>query len=445
MIRDVKTEKGLVTKARQIGTDGAGNLRYRVGVIGLGYVGLPLVLACAEKHYCVGFDLNIQRVTDLCNNHDANHEILEQELQSCEVTFSSQESVLHDLDIYIITVPTPISPFNEPDLSYLEMASSLVGSKMGVGSVVIYESTVYPGATEEVCAPILEKVSSMKLNQHFFLGYSPERVNPADTQRRITDIVKVTSGSSPEIAEVIDAFYSSFILAGTHRAESIKVAEASKVVENIQRDVNIALMNELATIFDELEISTHDVLRAAGTKWNFLNFYPGLVGGHCISVDPYYLTRKAQQVGLYSELILASRRVNNNMASFVVKKIIRKLTQLGKRTTSSNILLLGASFKENCRDFRNSKAVDLKSALEKYGLSVTLVDPLIDRDLFKKEFGIEVLESPPERRFSVAIMTVPHNTFLVLGRLGLAELLEDDGFVLDISGRLDIEARDLTI
>lgn len=416
----------------------------RVGIIGLGYVGLPLAIACSTVHQCIGFDLSSRRITELKNNIDRNKETPSEELDDCTVLFSNDKQDLVGMDIYVVTVPTPISQFNEPDLSYLKNASELVGSVMKCGSVVIYESTVYPGATEEFCVPILESVSSMKLNQDFFVGYSPERINPAERSRHITSIVKVTSGSTPGSAEIVDSFYRSFITAGTFTAPSIRVAEASKVVENIQRDVNIALMNELATIFDELEISTKNVLDAAATKWNFLNFYPGLVGGHCISVDPYYLTRKAQQVGLHSDLILTSRRVNSNMPALIARKIVRKFMK-SDIPGDFSVMVLGAAFKENCTDFRNSKSIDVIAELEKFDISVTLVDPLVDVDEFNKEYNIQVFHEIPKQKFSAIFIAIPHREFLDIGRSGLNKYLKSGGFVFDLRGALSVRDGDLVI
>ncbi len=358
------------------------NLRnLKIGVVGLGYVGLPLAVEFGKRFNTVGFDIKAARVDELKKGHDSTLETTEEELASAKkLSYTTRLDDLKSCSVFIVTVPTPIDEYKRPDLTPLEKSSESVGKVLKKGDVVVYESTVYPGCTEEVCVPILERVSGLKFNKDFFCGYSPERINPGDKQHRLTTIRKVTSGSTPEVAEFVDALYRSIVTVGTHKASSIKVAEAAKVIENTQRDVNIALINELALIFNRLGIDTEEVLLAAGSKWNFLPFRPGLVGGHCIGVDPYYLTHKAQAIGYHPEMILAGRRINDNMGSYVAQQIALLMIQNKIQVKGSRILIMGLTFKENCPDVRNTKIVDVVKELEKYGAKVDVCDPWADPD-----------------------------------------------------------------
>ncbi len=384
----------------------------KIGMIGLGYVGLPLAVEFGRKYPTVGFDINQHRIDELRTGKDHTLEVDEEELaQARLLTYSAQLQDLADCNVYIVTVPTPINEHKQPDLTPLEKASQTLGKVIKNGDIVVYESTVYPGATEEVCVPILEKVSGLKFNRDFFVGYSPERINPGDKQHRVTNILKVTSGSTPEVADKVDALYKSIITAGTHKASSIKVAEAAKVIENTQRDVNIALINELALIFNKLGIDTEEVLLAAGTKWNFLPFRPGLVGGHCIGVDPYYLTHKAQAIGYNPEVILSGRRINDGMGVYVVSQLVKLMIKKRVHVVEANVLIMGLTFKENCPDIRNTRVVDIVAELQTYGVNVDVYDPWVNADEAVHEYGIRPIEKPASGKYDAIILAVAHDEF----------------------------------
>ena len=384
----------------------------KIGIVGLGYVGLPLAVKFGKKIEVIGFDINKLRVAELQSDRDSTLEVSPEELkEATKLSYTASPEDIRDCNIYIVTVPTPIDEHKRPDLTPLEMSSETVGKLLNTGDIVIYESTVYPGATEEVCVPILEQQSNLKFNQDFYCGYSPERINPGDKEHRVTTIKKVTSGSTPEIAEKVDGLYASIIVAGTHKASSIKVAEAAKVIENTQRDVNIALINELALIFNKLGIDTEEVLRAAGTKWNFLSFRPGLVGGHCIGVDPYYLTHKATEVGYHPEMILAGRRLNDNMGNYVADQVAKLMTRKRIHVVDANILIMGLTFKENCPDLRNTRVIDLVEAFNKFNCHVDVYDPWVDKDEAMHEYGIKPIEQPVSGQYDAIILAVSHNEF----------------------------------
>ena len=386
-------------------------MEHKVAVIGLGYVGLPLAVESGKTYSTIGFDINPERIEELLVGKDRTLEISSEELATAtKLRVTSDSNQLEDANFFIITVPTPINEFKQPDLRPLESASQTVGMFLKKGDVVIYESTVYPGCTEEVCVPILERESGLRFNSDFFGGYSPERINPGDKGRRITDIKKVTSGSTPEVAQTIDKFYNSIIPAGTHKASSIKVAEASKVIENSQRDINIAFVNELAIIFNKIGIDTHEVLEAAQTKWNFLPFKPGLVGGHCIGVDPYYLTHKAQSLGHNPEIILSGRRINDNMGEHIASRIIKSLIAHGKNPAESNALVLGITFKENCPDIRNTKVIDIVDELRSYNVDVEVYDPLPIKEEVKETYSLELIDEI-KSGYDAIILAVAHDEF----------------------------------
>ena len=386
-------------------------MEHKVAVIGLGYVGLPLAVESGKTYSTIGFDINPERIEELLVGKDRTLEISSEELATAtKLRVTSDSNQLEDANFFIITVPTPINEFKQPDLGPLESASQTVGMFLKKGDVVIYESTVYPGCTEEVCVPILERESGLRFNSDFFGGYSPERINPGDKGRRITDIKKVTSGSTPEVAQTIDKFYNSIIPAGTHKASSIKVAEASKVIENSQRDINIAFVNELAIIFNKIGIDTHEVLEAAQTKWNFLPFKPGLVGGHCIGVDPYYLTHKAQSLGHNPEIILSGRRINDNMGEHIASRIIKSLIAHGKNPAESNALVLGITFKENCPDIRNTKVIDIIDELRSYNVDVEVYDPLPIKEEVKETYSLELIDEI-KSGYDAIILAVAHDEF----------------------------------
>jgi UDP-N-acetyl-D-galactosamine dehydrogenase len=414
----------------------------KVAVIGLGYVGLPLAVEFGKNYQTIGFDINKERVTELSNGNDITCEVstkdLKEVLQNGKLSISSNINELTTCNIFIVTVPTPIDQFKAPDLGPLLAASKMLGNILKKGDIVIYESTVYPGCTEEDCVPVLEKYSGMQYNKDFYCGYSPERINPGDKINTLTKIKKVTSGSNPKIAKVVDDLYNSIIIAGTHLAPSIKVAEASKAIENAQRDVNISFVNELALIFDRMNIDTHDVLEAAGTKWNFLKYQPGLVGGHCIGVDPYYLAHKAQSLGYHPEVILSGRRVNDNMGMFVANKVVKILIQKGKIIKGSKILVLGVTFKENCPDIRNSKVVDIYNELIQFGLDVDVYDPHANSDEVKKEYGINITKNL--LKYDGIILAVSHNEFLTLNYESLK--LNESSIIFDIKAFLKRELVD---
>jgi UDP-N-acetyl-D-galactosamine dehydrogenase len=386
----------------------------KIAVIGLGYVGLPLAVEFGKHFDTVGFDINESRIRELESGHDSTLEVAPEEMRAAKrLSFTANLDDLNDCSVYIVTVPTPIDSAKRPDLSALQSASRAVGQVLAAGDIVIYESTVYPGATEEDCAPILAEVSGLELNKDFYLGYSPERINPGDKAHRVTDILKVTSGSTAEAADFIDALYKKVIKAGTYRASSIRVAEAAKVIENTQRDVNIALINELALIFNRLGLDTLEVLEAAGTKWNFLPFRPGLVGGHCIGVDPYYLTHKSQEIGYHPAMILAGRRINDNMGIYVASRVVQLMVKRGINLPDSRILVMGITFKENCPDVRNTKVIDVIRELQGYGATIEVYDPWVEPAVAQEEYGVEVMSAAPQQgRYEGIVLAVAHRQFM---------------------------------
>jgi len=410
------------------------SLRYcRIGVIGLGYVGLPLAVEFGKRFDTTGFDIDADRIRDLKRGRDATLETTRQELRAAKhLKFTAQLKDLKRCRTYIVTVPTPIDEYKRPDLSAMQGASETVGRVLKKGDVVVYESTVYPGCTEEVCVPILERVSGLKFNRDFFAGYSPERINPGDKEHRLPTIRKVTSGSTPAAAEFVDKLYGSIIRVGTHKASSIRVAEAAKVIENTQRDVNIALINELALIFKRLGIDTEEVLLAAGTKWNFLPFRPGLVGGHCIGVDPYYLTHKAQEIGYHPEMILAGRRLNDNMGLYVASEVVRLMTERRIHIKGSRILVMGLAFKENCPDLRNSKVVDVIRELQAFGAQVDVYDPWVDGRKARHEYGLRPIRKPQRRHYDAAVLAVAHTEFKNGGAAAVRQLCRRNHVLYDI-------------
>jgi len=384
----------------------------KIAVVGLGYVGLPLAVEFGIKRPVLGFDINEPRIAELISGIDNTLEVNSDELkQAAELSYSANVADLKSCNVYIVTVPTPIDKFKKPDLTPLEKASFMLGGVISKGDIVIYESTVYPGATEEVCIPIIEKESGLTYNKDFYAGYSPERINPGDKEHRISTILKVTSGSTPEVADLVDALYQQIITAGTHKASSIRVAEAAKVIENTQRDVNIALINELALIFNRLDINTEEVLIAAGTKWNFLPFRPGLVGGHCIGVDPYYLTHKAQEIGYNPEMILAGRRLNDNMGCYVISQVVKLMLQKRIHVNDSKILMMGLTFKENCPDLRNTRVTDMIEELSNFGATVDVYDPWVDKEEAQHEYGITPVKEPEKGGYDAIILAVGHDQF----------------------------------
>lgn len=418
----------------------------KIAVIGLGYVGLPLAVEFGKQRPVIGFDINPKRVEELRAGHDHTLEVEDAELAAADLSATTDESDLDTANVFIVTTPTPIDKHKQPDLTPVLSASETIGRHLEVGDVVIYESTVYPGATEEDCVPVLERVSGLTFNQDFFVGYSPERINPGDKEHRVHNIVKVTSGSTPETADFVDELYLSIVTVGTHRAPSIKVAEAAKVIENTQRDVNIALMNELAILFNKLEIDTEDVLLAAGSKWNFLPFRPGLVGGHCIGVDPYYLTHKAQTVGYHPEVILAGRRLNDSMGSYVASQLVKRMAKDGIIIRDARVLVLGVAFKENTPDLRNSRVVDIIRELEGYGIRVDVHDPVTDPEEAREEYGLELVTSPKEGAYDAVIVAVAHTPFLELGARQVRRYGRVHGHVLcDVKSLYGAEEADLRL
>jgi UDP-N-acetyl-D-galactosamine dehydrogenase len=407
-----------------------------IAVVGLGYVGLPLAVEFGKTRQVVGFDIRKERIAELCSGQDSTLEVEPEALSaSASVRFTDVAADLGGCGIFIVTVPTPIDRANRPDLTLLIRATETVGRAMSEGAVVIYESTVYPGCTREVCVPILEELSGLKLNEGFFLGYSPERANPGDKQHRLTTIVKVTSGSTPEAAEAVDGLYASIVTAGTHRASSIEVAEAAKVIENTQRDLNIALMNELSIIFERLGIDTLEVLAAAGTKWNFLPFTPGLVGGHCIGVDPYYLTHRAQEVGYHPEVILAGRRINDRMGQYVAGQVARTMMSRSIPVVGSRILVMGVAFKENCPDIRNSKVFDIITELKHFNARVDVWDPWVSPEGLTAAYGIEGLSAVPEAgSYDGIILAVGHREFAEMGAAAIRALGREGAVLYDVKG-----------
>jgi UDP-N-acetyl-D-galactosamine dehydrogenase len=415
-----------------------------IAIIGLGYVGLPLAVEFGKVRPVIGFDINKRRIDELKADEDHTLECTPAQLkEAVQLHYSSQMDDLRRCQIFIVTVPTPVDQANRPDMTHLVKASETVSKVLKAGDIVIYESTVYPGATEEVCVPVLEKFSGFKFNQDFFCGYSPERINPGDKEHRLPTIKKVTSGSTAAVAEEVDQLYKQIIKAGTHKASSIKVAEAAKVIENTQRDVNIALMNELSLIFHKLDIDTLEVLQAAGTKWNFLPFRPGLVGGHCIGVDPYYLTHKAQEMGYHPEVILAGRRINDSMASHVADETVKLMLRKGLPVLGSRVLVLGLTFKENCPDLRNTKVVDIIRALRDYNVQVDVYDPWIDVAEAEHEYGLQCLSQPPAAgRYAAVVLAVGHHQFVALGERGIKAYGQDGAVVFDVKSVLPLGVAD---
>src|SRR5436190_2689643 len=398
--------------------------KIKIAVVGLGYVGLPLAVYLSRHFPTIGFDIDPSRIEQLCRGVDRTRELTTEELtESSRITYSDDAKALSDCNFYIVTVPTPIDPAKRPDLSALIAASRTVGSVLSKQSIVVYESTVYPGVTEEICAPILAQASGLKLNEDFFVGYSPERINPGDHAHRLPDIVKVTSGSTPDAAELVNFVYGKVVSAGTHKASSIRVAEAAKVIENIQRDVNIALINELTMLFKQLGLETREVLEAAGTKWNFQPFRPGLVGGHCIGVDPYYLTHKAESVGFHPQMILAGRRINDGMASYVAGDVVKRMLKRKQRVESARVLVMGFTFKENCPDTRNTKVADLIQELADLVAEVAVYDPVADVELAKQEYGIALNNKLPDGPFDAVVLAVKHNSIAGMGEAAIRSLL----------------------
>jgi len=405
----------------------------RIAVIGLGYVGLPLMVEFAKKYPTLGFDINSTRIHQLRQGNDLMKDLSKGELQEAiQGSYSYDPEDLADFNVYIVTVPTPVDKQKRPDLSALEDSCQLIGDVLAPGDVVIFESTVFPGATEEVCVPILEQQSGLKLNDTIFAGYSPERINPGDKKHRLTTVQKVTSGSNPETAAFVDSLYQSIITAGTHPASSIKVAEASKVIENTQRDLNIALINELSIIFHRLGIDTEEVLEAAGTKWNFLPFRPGLVGGHCIGVDPYYLTYKSQEIGYHPEVILAGRRINDEMGTYISERVVKEMTHKRIHVVDANILVMGLTFKEDCPDIRNTRVMELINGLEDYHANVDVFDPWADPESAMKEYGLEVLSEPQKNSYDAVIIAVAHECFKELGLEKIKRFCKKNNVIFDV-------------
>ncbi len=418
----------------------------KIAVVGLGYVGLPLAAAFGEKREIVGFDINAKRIAELKDGVDFTREVSREELAASKgLSFADSLDGIRDCQIYIVTVPTPIDEFKSPDLTPLVKASESVGKVLKRGDIVIYESTVYPGATEEVCVPILEKVSGLVFNQDFHAGYSPERINPGDKEHRVTTIKKVTSGSTPEIATEVDELYAGIIIAGTHKASSIKVAEAAKVIENTQRDLNIALMNELSMIFSKLKIDTHEVLAAAGTKWNFLPFKPGLVGGHCIGVDPYYLTHKAQAIGYHPDIILAGRRVNDNMGPYAASELVKAMIKAEHTIAHARVLIMGFTFKENCPDLRNTRVIDVVKELSEFGCKVDIMDCWANNEEAEHEYGVSLHQNPEKGQYDAVLLAVPHREYAALTSNELREYLKDNGVLFDLKGVLPLGEADLRL
>ncbi|MCF7970300.1 MAG: Vi polysaccharide biosynthesis UDP-N-acetylglucosamine C-6 dehydrogenase TviB [Methylococcaceae bacterium] len=415
----------------------------KIAMIGLGYVGLPLAVEFGKKYTTVGFDINRPRIDELNLGHDHTLEVSDEELAEADkLSYTADIDDIKTCNVYIVTVPTPINEYKQPDLSPLEKASALLGEVIKQNDIVIYESTVYPGATEEVCIPILEQVSGLKFNENFYVGYSPERINPGDKEHRVTNILKVTSGSTPAIAEQVDQLYKSIITAGTHKASSIKVAEAAKVIENTQRDVNIALINELALIFNRLGIDTEEVLIAAGTKWNFLPFRPGLVGGHCIGVDPYYLTYKAQSIGYNPEIILSGRRINDGMGEYVVSRLIKLMLQKRIHVQQSDVLIMGLTFKENCPDLRNTRVVDIVKELKTYGVNVHIYDPWVDSEEAMHEYGILPITSLEDNKYDAILLAVAHEQFKKMDIKQVRALGKPDAVIYDLKYLFSAELTD---
>lgn len=417
-------------------------MKRKIAVVGLGYVGLPVAVAFGKQQQVIGFDINEQRINELIGGYDRTNEVLDEDLKKSDIKFTNQIEDLSKADFIIVAVPTPINKNNQPDLTPLIKASETVGKALTKDTIVVYESTVYPGATEEDCVPVLEKFSNLKNGEDFFVGYSPERINPGDKVHTFETITKVVSGQTPEVLDIVAEVYSLVVKAGVHKASSIKVAEAAKVIENTQRDVNIALMNEIAIIFDKVGIDTNEVLEASGTKWNFLKFKPGLVGGHCIGVDPYYLTHKAQELGHHPEVILAGRRINDNMAKHVASNIIKELLKKGIEVQGMTINLLGLTFKENCPDLRNTKVIDIVRELEEYGMNVDVNDVEAEKDTARKLYNIELKDKKELCKTNALIFAVSHNEYID-NKNSYLDLLEDNGVVIDVKGLInDIDLKE---
>ena len=418
----------------------------QIAIIGLGYVGLPLAVEFSKKYPVIGFDINKERIYELANGDDFTLEVSKEELAEAKfLTFSCDKNDLQEANVFIVTVPTPIDDYKQPDLTPLIKASEMLGGVVKRDDIIIYESTVYPGATEEDCIPVVEKVSGLKFNHDFFAGYSPERINPGDKEHCVTNILKVTSGSTPDVAEFVDELYSSIITAGTHKASSIKVAEAAKVIENTQRDVNIALINELSIIFNKLGIDTLEVLEAAGTKWNFLPFRPGLVGGHCIGVDPYYLTHKAQLVGYHPEMILAGRRLNDSMGQYVVSQLVKHMVKKRIHVEGAKVLVMGLTFKENCPDLRNTKVVDIVKELKEYNIDVDIVDPWCTNEEANHEYGLKLTVSPETDTYDAIILAVSHEVFKSKGAENIRKLGKENHVLYDLKYVLSKEDVDMRL
>lgn len=417
-----------------------------IAIFGLGYVGLPLAVEFGKHYPTLGYDINKVRIAELKQGQDHTLEVSCEELtQATKLQYSCDVTDLHRANVYIITVPTPIDEHRQPDLTPLIKASETLGQVIKKGDVVIYESTVYPGATEEVCIPVIESISGLKFNIDFFAGYSPERINPGDKEHRVTNIKKVTSGSTPQVADFVDSIYRSIITAGTYKASSIRVAEAAKVIENTQRDLNIALINELAVIFNKLGIDTEEVLLAAGTKWNFLPFRPGLVGGHCIGVDPYYLTHKAQAIGYHPEVILAGRRINDSMGRYVVSELVKAMVKRRIQVSGAKVLVMGLTFKENCPDIRNTKVVDILAELKEYGVIADVFDPWVNAEEAKHEYGITPVGIPNQGDYDAVILAVGHKEFRELGATGIKALMKSDSILYDLKYALPADSVDMRL
>ena len=422
------------------------NEKLKLAIIGLGYVGLPLAVEFGKKRPVVGFDINAKRIAELQSGKDHTLETEPDELkQARHLSFSKDIEDLRSCNVFIVTVPTPIDQYKRPDLTPLIRASETIGKVLKPGDIVIYESTVYPGATEEDCVPVLEKVSGLRFNEDFFAGYSPERINPGDKQHRVTTIMKVTSGSTPDVAETVDALYNEIITAGTHKAPSIRVAEAAKVIENTQRDLNIALINELAMIFNKMDIDTEAVLKAAGTKWNFLPFRPGLVGGHCIGVDPYYLTHKAQALGYHPEIILAGRRLNDGMGVYAVAQLVKSMTKKRIQVDGARVLVMGLAFKENCPDLRNTRVVDIVAELQEYNCKVDIYDPWVSAEDAFEEYGISPIKQPEPGVYDAIVLAVAHNEFRAMGAQAIRALGRPVNVLYDLKYVLPSNAVDLRL
>jgi UDP-N-acetyl-D-galactosamine dehydrogenase len=418
----------------------------KLGIIGLGYVGLPLAVEFGKKYPTLGFDINTKRVGELKQGHDFTLELSSEELADSEfISYSTDVGDLKACNIYIVTVPTPIDKNKQPDLSPLVKASAMLAKVINKGDIIIYESTVYPGATEEVCLPEVERHSGMVFNQDFYAGYSPERINPGDKERRVTNILKITSGSTPKISDFVDSLYNSIITAGTYQASSIQVAEAAKVIENTQRDLNIALINELAVIFNKLNIDTEEVLKAAGTKWNFLPFRPGLVGGHCISVDPYYLTHKAQAIGYNPEVILAGRRINDSMGEYVVSQLVKTMLKRKLPVNGANVLVMGLTFKENCPDVRNTGIIDILAELAEFDINVDVYDPWVNPVEAKYEYDVDLILAPKSGHYDAVIFAVAHNEFKALSADKIKSMMKKEHVIYDLKYMLDAELADIRL